>query len=46
MIYVLPESVLQKFTEYLNDYDGDLISKDSAIEELTDALNDAEYQEL
>lgn len=46
MIYVLPESVLHKFIEYLNDYDGNMISKESAIEELKDALDDAEYEEI
>ncbi len=46
MIYVKPSDVLERFIRYLKDYDSDLISKDDAIEELKDALDNAEYQEI
>ena len=45
MIYVLPESVMDKFKKYLEEY-GNMISKEQAIEELQDALDDAEYTEV
>ena len=46
MRFVLPASVMKKFINYISDYDGDLISKNTAIEELQDALDDAEYEEI
>lgn len=45
MIYVLPESVMYKFKKYLEEY-GNMLSKEQAIEELQDALDDAEYTEV
>lgn len=45
MRYVLPESVMYKFKKYLEEY-GNMISKEQAIEELQDALDDAEYTEV
>ena len=45
MRYVLPESVMYKFKEYLEEY-GNMLSKEQAIEELQDALDDAEYTEV
>ena len=46
MHYVNPSDVLDKFMRYIKEYDGDMISKDSAVEELKDALDDAEYEEM
>ena len=46
MIYVNPNDVMKKFKQYLTDYDKDMISKESAIEELRDALDDADYEEI
>ena len=46
MIYVNPKDVLIKFECYLDTYDHDMISKEIAIEELKDALDDAEYEEI
>lgn len=45
MIYVKPSDVLEKFIRYLKEY-PDMISKTQAIDELRDALDDAEYQEI
>lgn len=44
MFYVNPEDVLNKFIRYLQNYDSDMISKNIAIDELRDALDDAEYE--
>ena len=46
MRFVLPASVMKKFVKYISAYDGDLISKDTAIEELQDALDSAEDEEI
>ena len=43
MYYVNPSDVMKKFKDYLEDY-GDLISKESAVDELQDALDDAECE--
>lgn len=45
-IYVKPEDVIKKFKAYLDDYPSDMISKDVAIDELSDALDDVEYEEI
>lgn len=45
MIYVKPSDVMERFVKYLKDY-GDMISKESAIEELKDALEDVDYEEI
>ena len=46
MRYVNPTDVMNRFLRYLKEYDSELISKDSAIDELQDALDDAEYEEI
>lgn len=43
MYFVNPEDVMRKFRTYLEDYHG-LISKETAIEELQDALDSAEME--
>ena len=43
MYYVNPSEVLRLFMAYLEGY-GNTLSKDSAIEELQDALDSAECQ--
>lgn len=43
MYYVNPSEVIRLFKAYLGEY-GDTLSKDSAIEELQDALDSAECQ--
>lgn len=43
MYYVNPSKVLMLFKAYLEEY-GDMLSKDSAINELEDALASAECQ--
>ena len=46
MIYVLAEDVLNNFIRYMKDYDDGMISIDSAIEELEDAIDNARYEEI
>ena len=46
MQYVNPKDVMNKFIRYLKAYDHEMISKDQAISELQDALDDAEYEEI
>ena len=46
MRYVNPSDVLGRFCDYLSDYDHDLISKENAIQELQDALDSADYEEV
>lgn len=46
MDYVNPKDVMDKFVQYLSEYKGDLIDKGSAIMELQDALDSAEYEEI
>ncbi len=43
MYYVNPNEVLKLFTAYIEEY-GHVISKDTAIEELQDALDNAECE--
>lgn len=43
MYFVNPEDVMRAFKSYLEDY-GDMISKETAIEELKDALDSAEME--
>jgi hypothetical protein len=43
MYFVNPKDVIRAFKSYLEDY-GDMISKESAIEELKDALNSAKME--
>lgn len=43
MYYVNPSDVMRLFVAYLEEY-GDTLSKDSAIDELQDALDSAECQ--
>ena len=43
MCYVNPSEVMRLFKAYLEGY-GDTLSKDSAIDELQDALDSAECQ--
>lgn len=43
MYYVNPEDVMRLFKVYLKDY-GPMISKETAIEELKDALDSAEME--
>jgi hypothetical protein len=43
MYYVNPKDVMRLFKSYLEDY-GDMILKESAIEELKDALDSAEME--
>ena len=38
--------LLKKFKAYLDDYPSDMISKDVAIDELSDALDDVEFEEI
>lgn len=45
MRYVNSKDVLENFIRYLQGY-SDLISKDEAIEELQDAIDSADYQEI
>ncbi len=46
MRYVNEKDVLKLFKRYLKDHDGDLISKEEAVEELEDALDNAKYEEI
>jgi len=46
MQYVNRADVLEKFIRYLKEYDSELISKQTAIDELQDALDDADYEEI
>ncbi len=46
MRYVLAEDVLNNFIRYIKDYDDSMISIDSAIEELKDAIDSASYKEI
>ncbi len=46
MIYVLAVDVLNNFIRYIKDYDNNMISIDSAIEELKDAIDSARYEEI
>ena len=46
MRYVNPSTVFDLFCKYLDDYDHDMISKETAIEELQDALDSADYEEI
>ena len=43
MCYVNPSEVMRLFKAYLEEY-GDMLSKESAIDELQDALDSAECQ--
>lgn len=43
MYYVNPSEVMRLFKKYLEEYD-DMLSKESAIDELQDALDSAECQ--
>lgn len=43
MYYVNPDDVMRKFKEYLHDYD-EMITKEDAIDELQDALDDADFE--
>ena len=43
MYYVNPSEVMRLFKKYLEEYE-DTLSKESAIEELQDALDSAECQ--
>lgn len=43
MYYVNPKEVLKLFTAYIEEY-GDTLSRDEAIEELRNALDDAECE--
>jgi hypothetical protein len=43
MYFVNPKDVMRLFKDYLEDYHG-LISKETAIEELKDALDSAEIE--
>ena len=43
MYFVNPEDVMRLFESYVEEY-GDMISKESAIEELKDALDSAEME--
>lgn len=42
MYYVNPTEVIKLFKAYLEEYKGDMVAKEVAIEELRDALNSAE----
>lgn len=43
MYYVNPSEVMRLFKAYLSEY-GDMISKETAIDELQDALDSAECE--
>lgn len=43
MYYVNPKDVMHNFKSYLSEY-ADLISKETAIEELKDALDNADIE--
>lgn len=43
MYFVNPEDVMRLFKDYLEEYEG-LISKETAIENLEDALDNAEIE--
>ena len=45
MYYVNPSEVMRLLKAYLEEYKG-MITKEMAIEELQDALDDAEYTEV
>lgn len=45
MYYVNPSEVMRLFKAYLEEY-GDVLSKESAIEELQDALDSAECRRV
>lgn len=44
MYYVNPNEVMRLFETYLDDYNGGLISKETAKEELQDALDSADCE--
>lgn len=44
MYYVNPHDVMRLFTAYIDEYNGGLISKETAKEELQDALDSAECE--
>jgi len=44
MYYVNPHDVMWLFKTYLDDYNGGLISKETAKEELQDALDSADCE--
>lgn len=44
MYYVDPNDVMRRFKDYLSDYDEAMITKELAIEELQDALDDADCE--
>ena len=46
MRYVLLTDVLETFVRYIKDNDKDLMSKETAIEELKDALESARYIDI
>ena len=44
MYYVNPTEVMKLFKAYLEEYKGNMVSKEAAIEELGDALDSAECE--
>lgn len=46
MRYVNPIDVMDKFMRYLEDYDSEMISKQTALDELQDALAAAKSKEV
>lgn len=44
MYFVNPKDVMRLFTAYIDEYNGGLISKETAKEELQDALDSAECE--
>lgn len=44
MYYVNPNEVMRLFNAYLKEYKLDMITKESVIEELQDALDSAESE--
>ena len=43
MKYVKPCDVFETFCRYIKEHENDLISKDDAIEELQDALENVDF---
>ena len=44
--WVRPEDILRNFKRYIGDYDGMVTHTEQLVEELQDAIDDAEYIEI
>ena len=43
MIYVKPDDVIRNFRNYIGEYDEKVVPVDVLLDELQDAIDDAEY---